>query len=202
MLAAQRFQAGGLHSVDVDLAKCRNPGRKEPRSSAAWSVLTVPPRARKTSVLPFKRILCPIDFGDTSKAALELAASLASEGDADLTILHVLEPGADADPLPSRSFTVPEYHQFRHEEACAQLKALVDDEMREWCRPTTRIVRGKPYREILGVATEDGADLIDGRARTQRSGSGAVRIDNQSSRASRNLSGVDVASVRGGGWPR
>jgi nucleotide-binding universal stress UspA family protein len=127
---------------------------------AACPVMTVPPRARKTSALPFKRILCPIDFGDTSKAALELAASLASEGDADLTILHVLEPGADADPLPSRSFTVPEYHQFRHEEACAQLKALIDDEMREWCRPTTRIVRGKPYREILGVATEDSADLI------------------------------------------
>jgi nucleotide-binding universal stress UspA family protein len=127
---------------------------------AACPVLTVPPRARKTSTLPFKRILCPVDFGDASKAALELAASIASEGDADLTLLHVLEPGVDADPLPSRSFTTPEYHLARHEQACAQLKALLDDDMREWCRPTTRIVRGKTYREILGVATEDAADLI------------------------------------------
>ncbi len=75
---------------------------------AACPVLTVPTRARKTSNLPFKRILCPVDFGDASKAALELAASIASEGDADLTILHVLEPGADADPLPYRPITVPD----------------------------------------------------------------------------------------------
>ncbi len=40
------------------------------------------------------------------------------------------------------------------------MKALVDEDMREWCRPSTRIVRGKPYREILGAATEDAADLI------------------------------------------
>jgi len=122
--------------------------------------MTVPPRARNTSKLPFKRILCPVDFGDASKAALELATSIASEGDADLTVLHVLEPGADAEPLTSRPITVPEYHQARHQEACAQLKALVDNDMREWCRPSTRLVRGKAYREILGTATEDAADLI------------------------------------------
>lgn len=127
---------------------------------AACPVLTVPPRAQKTSNLPFKRILCPVDFGDSSKAALELAASIASESDADLTIMHVLEPGADADPLTYRPITVPEYHQARREEACAQLKALVDDDMREWCRPSTHIARGKPYREILGTATEDASDLI------------------------------------------
>jgi nucleotide-binding universal stress UspA family protein len=127
---------------------------------AACPVLTVPPRAHITSSLPFRRILCPVDFGDASRAALELAASIASEGDADLTILHVLEPGADADPLPYRPITVPEYHQARREEACEALKALVNDDMREWCRPSTRIMRGKAYHEILGVANEDAIDLI------------------------------------------
>jgi len=127
---------------------------------ALCPVLTVPPRARKTSKLPLQRVLCPVDFGDASMAALELAASIASEGDADLTVLHVLEPGADADPLTSRPITVPEYHQLRHDQACTQLKSMIDSDMREWCRPSTRIVRGKPYREILGVAAEDEADLI------------------------------------------
>jgi len=37
-------------------------------------------------------VLCAIDFSDESR-----------------TLLHVLEPGIDADPLPSRSLTVPEY---------------------------------------------------------------------------------------------
>ena len=34
------------------------------------------------------------------------------------------------------------------------------DSVRTWCRPVTRIAHGKAYREILGVATEDSADLI------------------------------------------
>ena len=34
------------------------------------------------------------------------------------------------------------------------------EEARDWCRPSLRIGHGKPYREILGVATEDAADLI------------------------------------------
>lgn len=127
---------------------------------AACPVLTVPPRAEKTSTLPFKRVLCPLDFGESSRAALEFAVSIASEGDAALTILHVLEPGAEFDPLPSRPFTVPEYHKARHDEACAQLSALLDGEIGEWCHPTTKICRGKPYREILRVAAAESADLI------------------------------------------
>src|SRR5580765_3029647 len=52
---------------------------------ATCPVLTVPPRARATSKLPFKRLLCPVDFSDSSRAALDFAFSLAQEGDAELT---------------------------------------------------------------------------------------------------------------------
>ena len=38
---------------------------------AACPVLTVPPRARMTSKLPFKRLLRPVDFSEPSLAALE-----------------------------------------------------------------------------------------------------------------------------------
>ena len=64
---------------------------------ATCPVLTVPPHARATSKLPFKRILCPVDFSDSSRAALDFAFSLAQEGDAELTILHVFEWPADGD---------------------------------------------------------------------------------------------------------
>ena len=37
---------------------------------AACPVLTVPPRTRATSRLPFKRILCPVDFSDSSRFCL------------------------------------------------------------------------------------------------------------------------------------
>jgi nucleotide-binding universal stress UspA family protein len=127
---------------------------------ATCPVLTVPPHARATSKLPFKRLLCPIDFSESSLAALEFAFSLAQEGDAELTLLHVFEWPAEGEPLTTRSFTVPEYHQERERDATARLQELVPDSIRDWCRPNTRLAHGKAYREILGIATEDSADLI------------------------------------------
>jgi nucleotide-binding universal stress UspA family protein len=127
---------------------------------ASCPVLTVPPRTRVTSKLPFKRLLCPVDFSDSSLAALDVAFSLAQEGEAELTILHVFEwlPGDEA--LTNRPINVPEYRREVEHDFAEKLQKLVPDSVRTWCRPTTRIGHGKPYREILGVATEDGADLI------------------------------------------
>jgi nucleotide-binding universal stress UspA family protein len=127
---------------------------------ATCPVLTVPPRARTTSTLPFKRLLCPVDFSDSSLAALDFAFSLAQEGDAELTILHVFEWRADDEPLTTRPFSVPESRQERERDATTRLHALVPDSVRNWCRPETRLAHGKAYREILGIATEDNADLI------------------------------------------
>ena len=127
---------------------------------ASCPVMTVPPHAQTTSQLPFKRLLCPVDFSDSSLAALELALSLAQEGDAQLTILHVFEWSADGEPLTNRHFAVPEYRREVENEYGGKLQALVPDSVRTWCRPTTRIAHGKAYREILAAATQDGADLI------------------------------------------
>ena len=127
---------------------------------AACPVLTVPPRARMTSRLPFKRLLCPVDFSEPSLAALELALSFAQEGDADLTILHVFERSADEEPLANRPIVAPEYLREVEAEFTARLHALVPQNVGDACRPQARTAHGKPYREILGIATEDQADLI------------------------------------------
>jgi nucleotide-binding universal stress UspA family protein len=121
---------------------------------ATCPVLTVPPHARTTSKLPFKRVLCPVDFSDSSLAALEFAFSMAQEGDAEVTILHVCE-WSDAYEPPTHQFRVE-----RERDVTAKLHELVPDSIRDWCHPSTRLVHGKAYREILGVATEDSSDLI------------------------------------------
>jgi CPA2 family monovalent cation:H+ antiporter-2 len=126
----------------------------------ACPVLTVPPRARSTSRLPFRRVLCPVDFSDSSLAALELALSLAREGDAELTILHVFEHSAAEEPLANRPIVAPEYPREVEAEFTARLHALVPQNVGDSCRPQARTGHGKAYREILGVATEDQADLI------------------------------------------
>jgi nucleotide-binding universal stress UspA family protein len=161
---------------------------------AACPVLTVPPRTRATSTLPFKRILCPVDFSDSSRSALDFALSLAREGDADLTILHVLE-WPDALP-PNRPVPTLEFRDAAERDVRAMLAQLVPDADRQRCHPTIRLGEGKAYREILEVATEGRADLIvHGRPRAEPARSHALRIDDESGRATRHLSRADAADV-------
>ncbi|MBZ5556247.1 MAG: universal stress protein [Acidobacteriia bacterium] len=127
--------------------------------TARCQVLTVPPHARATSKLPYKRLLCPVDFADPSLAALESALSLGQESDAHVTILHVLEWPTD-EPLVNRPINVPEYGLYREQDANERLAKLVPDGAANWCSASTRLAHGKPYREILAIAAEESADLI------------------------------------------
>jgi nucleotide-binding universal stress UspA family protein len=125
---------------------------------ATCPVLTVPPTSYSTVKLPYTRVLCPVDFSDSSNAALRLAFSLAKESDAAVTILHVVDT-ADSELLMQR-FDSSQYQQAVGEKVSRQLEALVPDEVRLWCRPSVQVAFGKPYREILRVAASEPADLI------------------------------------------
>jgi nucleotide-binding universal stress UspA family protein len=127
---------------------------------ATCPVMTVPPQSRTTSKVPFKRLLCPVDFSESSMSALQFGFSIAQESDAELTILHVFEwrPGDEA--LTNRPINVPEYRRQLEHDFDEKLHALVPDSVRDWCRPRTRTAHGKAYREILAAATEENVDLI------------------------------------------
>lgn len=127
---------------------------------ASCPVLTVPPKAVATSTLPFLRLLCPVDFSEPSRVALRFALSIAKESDARLTLLHVFEWPADDDFLVERAIDVPEYRRQLEAKATRQLAELMSDDERRWCRTTTMIRYGKPYRRILETATNETSDLI------------------------------------------
>jgi nucleotide-binding universal stress UspA family protein len=126
---------------------------------ATCPVMTVPPAAETSAKVPYTRLLCPVDFSESSLAALRFAFSLAEEADARLTILHVFDWPPD-DGLLTKRFDVPEYRRLVEEEARGRLEALVTDDVRVWCKPATKVTYGKPYREILQAAESEGADLI------------------------------------------
>jgi nucleotide-binding universal stress UspA family protein len=136
---------------------------------AECPVLTVPraaPAAAPGGAVVFKRILCPVDFSDCSTNALNYAMSLSQEADAHLTVLHVMTYEMELTPDMSESLLAYSHlnrEAFRN--ACAdnsreRLNAAVPDAVRAYCTVDTLLATGKPYREILRVATEQLSDLI------------------------------------------
>src|SRR5678815_3359376 len=53
---------------------------------------------RKVPMLNFKQILCPVDFSDPSRFALEHAIVIAGWYKSALTVLHVCDPVYPAEP--------------------------------------------------------------------------------------------------------
>jgi nucleotide-binding universal stress UspA family protein len=127
---------------------------------AMCPVLTVPPLTAPTSKLPFKQLLCPVDFSEQSISALQFAFSIAQESDARITILHVFEWTSDDQLLAKRAFELSEFRRGREIEARQQLDALISDEVRNWCAPEPMLRYGKPCRQILTVAEAEQFDLI------------------------------------------
>ena len=126
---------------------------------ASCPVMTVPPQARTAAKVPYARVLCPVDFSESSLTALRFAISLAEEADARLTILHAIDWSAN-EGLMVEEFDPPELRRRIETAARERLEALVTDDMRAFCRPAITLAYGKPYREILHVAEEEHSDLI------------------------------------------
>jgi nucleotide-binding universal stress UspA family protein len=131
---------------------------------ARCPVLTVPPRARSRSRVPFRHLLCATDFSDASAVAVRFALSLASESNACLTLLHVLEWPWHEPPRPSleelppeQGFALAMFRRESEERARRQLETLVPQ-----TGPGIRVavVSGTPYEQVLAAAAAESADLI------------------------------------------
>ena len=124
-------------------------------------VLTIPPPVTQPGGALYKTILCPLDFSDASIRALEYALSLAQEADARLILLHVIESLlAEGGASEMHRVSVAEFYRNLEGDATAQLKSVVPEQARVWCKPEERVTRGRAYREILKIAKVEGAELI------------------------------------------
>jgi nucleotide-binding universal stress UspA family protein len=129
---------------------------------APCPVLTVPPQV--TATLPeearFKNILCPMDFSSSALQAFGFALDLARQADGSVTVLHVVEWLAEEELRAHAHFNVPEYRQHLLDDAHQRVQALIAEESRTWADIQNVVVLGRPYREILRLASESPADLI------------------------------------------
>jgi nucleotide-binding universal stress UspA family protein len=108
-------------------------------------------------MLPFRSILCPVDFSEHSAHALRYAAALAGMARATLTVAWV------TDPLLDRAAAVYALDP-RGEQTHADLREFVSGALPRgvpWLpEPHLVISVGPPDREILKIARKQHADLI------------------------------------------
>ena len=121
-------------------------------------VLTVP--VHGTAVPAVSRVLCAIDFSPVSLRALALAQSLAGEAAARLTVVHVLEPLSVFEPVPAMASGDPSAPTDRQREVRHRINGLIDSDTRAFSDVVEVVVSGKPYQEILRLASEQHSDLI------------------------------------------
>jgi nucleotide-binding universal stress UspA family protein len=108
----------------------------------------------------WKRICCPIDFSDASRAAMEVAADLARRTGAELWLLH-------AYPVPG--YTFPDGSVVASPKMLQDLADGAQRHLDEWRtaaeglgapRVETAKEAGEPAAEIVAFARERGADLL------------------------------------------
>jgi nucleotide-binding universal stress UspA family protein len=111
------------------------------------------------AMISIKRILCPVDFSDFSRHALDYAVGIARWYGAEITALHVIPPIMSMLPVsgeglyPPLVFRPEELQQFRGE-----LESFARDSGVEAAH--AEVVQGSVAGEIVRCATELPADLL------------------------------------------
>jgi nucleotide-binding universal stress UspA family protein len=108
----------------------------------------------------WKRILCPIDFSDASRAALEAVAELSKRYGARVALFH-------AYPVPG--YTFPDGSFVASSKMLEELAEQANRHMQEWkelagklgiAQVETATAIGEPAHEILAFAKAQQADLV------------------------------------------
>jgi nucleotide-binding universal stress UspA family protein len=124
-------------------------------------VLTVPPKAPEQAAgLPFRSILCAVDFSPDSARALAYAASLAQHADGCLTIMHVVETMIVGYDPRGGNFDIEGLSRATVALARTQLQECAASVTAGSTPIATVLGEGKPYPDILREAERRRADLI------------------------------------------
>jgi nucleotide-binding universal stress UspA family protein len=130
---------------------------------AGCPVMTVPKLSDTAPAGPvlYKRILCPVDFSESSLRALQYAVSLAQETDGQLTVLHVIahEFELSAGIRYDAAVSVKNVLEAREQALLRRLQEIVAGAP-DFGRLDSLMTHGKPWREILRVAGDRDCDVI------------------------------------------
>ena len=109
--------------------------------------------------ITLKRVLVGCDFSPNSSLALQYGLSLAQEFQADLHLVHVMQPSHD-DYLKKPGEAKQDLHRDLGAEIKSRLADIVPEEAQTWCKPVTVLLAGRPHEEITKYAMVNDIDLI------------------------------------------
>jgi nucleotide-binding universal stress UspA family protein len=112
-------------------------------------------------MLPFKKIVCPIDFSDASLCALKAACELAGHHGAALMLVHVVPytPPFPSD-LVAISVGAPEPDVTRIENETNRLAEIARQHVPGGIEVSCEVRMGYADKEIVVLAEDSGADLL------------------------------------------
>lgn len=125
--------------------------------------ITVPGEAAENADAAgsFTNIVCGINFLPASSAALDAALTLAQQGGGRVTLLHVLERFPyDSAYSGSAAFRLIGEYRTQVGAVTRQLRALVPDDVLNWCEVETDVVSGYPREALVDAASTHRADLL------------------------------------------
>ena len=112
-------------------------------------------------MLPFHKIICPLDFSDPSYEALHSAAEMALHFQAEVVIVHVIPPAPPGIPAdPRYAFAVLEDYEKALRGKAEEQFTVVVQSLPESIKFRNVIATGDAADEIVRLAKDESADLI------------------------------------------
>lgn len=110
--------------------------------------------------MELKKILCPIDFSDSSRAALDYGLSLAKQLGGEVRLVHVYSNPAYVMPMEGYMGPTADLLSDLRKQLETQLQQWREEATQGGVQVDTELCEGVPYQRIVDIAKDWPADLI------------------------------------------
>ncbi|BAI81243.1 universal stress protein [Deferribacter desulfuricans SSM1] len=112
-------------------------------------------------MIEIKKILCPVDFSETSNYALTYAIDFAKVFNAELELFHVIFDESQIVAFYLPQVTFQNFDKELEEAAKKEMDKLVEDfEELKNVNYSVKFAKGTPFLEIINEAKENSFDMI------------------------------------------
>ncbi len=129
---------------------------------APCPVLTVRPDGHdeQAEVALPSRVLAAVDFSEHSPAVVGAARFVAGSGDAELSLLHVVEEQIHPAFYAVGRTSLLELHPEIRDTSVREMRRLLGDDGADVADVSTNVVEGRPAVEIVRFAEDHGSELV------------------------------------------